>query len=92
MVDDTIEEIAQHARLNLTEQEKQQFGNELEDVLDAFDSLDKIDTDGVEPAFHPIDLKGKERDDQPEECLSQEEALANTENQEDGYFKGPRST
>jgi Asp-tRNA(Asn)/Glu-tRNA(Gln) amidotransferase C subunit len=31
------------------------------------------------------------REDIPEECLSQDEALLNAEQKEDKFFKGPRS-
>lgn len=92
MVDrDEIEAVAANARLNLADDEVATLQDDLEDILDAFASLDEIDTDGVEPAFHPIDVETDARPDDPGDCLSQDEALRNTENTEDGYFKGPRA-
>lgn len=90
--EETLEQVATNARLDLSEDEKEQFQQDLKDILDAFESLDEIDTDGVDPAFHPIDLGDGQREDRPEDCLDQEEALGNTDNKEDGYFKGPRAT
>lgn len=90
--DETLEQVAANARLELTDEEKERFRQDLEDILDAFESLDDIDTDGVEPAFHPIELKDRKREDRAEDCLDQDTALKNTENSEDGYFKGPRAT
>ncbi|MDY6770663.1 MAG: Asp-tRNA(Asn)/Glu-tRNA(Gln) amidotransferase subunit GatC [Candidatus Nanohaloarchaea archaeon] len=89
--DETLEQVAANARLQLTDEEKERFRQDLEDILDAFDSLDDIDTEGVDPAFHPIDLGDRDREDEPEDCLTQDDALANTENKEDGFFKGPRA-
>lgn len=92
MVDaDELEHVAENARLNLSDEEKQVFAEDLEDILDAFESLDDIDTEDVDPAFHPVEFEDGTRPDEPEECLTQDEALSNTENKEDGYFKGPRA-
>jgi len=90
--DETLEQVADNARLDLSEEESKRFRQDLEDILDAFESLDDIDTDGVEPAFHPIELHDREREDREEDSLDQDEAVQNTENSEQGYFKGPRAT
>lgn len=93
MVDEeTVRSVARHARLNVTDDEVSQLTEDLDAILEAFESLDEIDTDGVEPAFHPIDLDRDPRPDEAEEPLDQEAALSNTDNKEDGFFKGPRAT
>lgn len=93
MVDEeTVRSVAEHARLNVTDDEVEELTDDLDAILDAFESLDEIDTEGVEPAFHPIDLDRDPRPDAAEEPLSQDEALSNTDNTEDGFFKGPRAT
>lgn len=89
---DTIRQVADSARLEVDEDDIDRLQEELEAILDAFESLDEVDTDGVEPAFHPVELPSRERADEPEESLSQEEAVSNTDNTEDGYFIGPRAT
>ncbi|MFB6265948.1 MAG: Asp-tRNA(Asn)/Glu-tRNA(Gln) amidotransferase subunit GatC [Candidatus Nanohaloarchaea archaeon] len=86
-----IEEVADNARLDLSDEEIEEFKDDLEDILDAFSTLDEIDTGDVEPSLHPIEIDREARKDEPEKPLSQEEALRNTENRENGYFKGPRS-
>lgn len=92
MVDESdVRDTAENARLNLSDDEVEQLENDMNSILDAFRSLDELDTDDVEPAFHPINIDQKPRSDEPEDCLSQDEALSNTKNKEDGYFKGPRS-
>ncbi|MFB6294558.1 MAG: Asp-tRNA(Asn)/Glu-tRNA(Gln) amidotransferase subunit GatC [Candidatus Nanohaloarchaea archaeon] len=88
---DEVEEVAENARLNLTGEEVDALQDDLKDILDSFAALDEIDTEGVAPALHPIDHGDRSRNDEQEECLSQAEALANSENTEDGYFTGPRA-
>ncbi|MDY6769563.1 MAG: Asp-tRNA(Asn)/Glu-tRNA(Gln) amidotransferase subunit GatC [Candidatus Nanohaloarchaea archaeon] len=86
-----IEEVAENARLDLSEDEIAELQEDMKDILDSFEALDEIDTDGVEPALHPIDHGDRSREDEQGECLSQDEALSNSENTEDGYFTGPRA-
>ncbi len=86
-----IRDVAENARLNLTDEEVEQLEEDFEDILGAFSTLDDIDTGGVEPSLHPIEIEREPREDEEEESLSQEESLSNTENTEKGYFKGPRS-
>ncbi len=87
----TVEHVAKLARVNLTEEEIRKFSKEFSDILDLFSSLKDVDTKGVEPSFHPIKLKNVLREDKPEKCLTQEDALVNAEQKDDGFFKGPRS-
>lgn len=90
MVDKTdVERVAENARINLSEDEKQQFVDEFNNVLDQFNKLQDIDTEDVEPAFHPVEVEPETRKDEKEGCLEEEEVFANTDNVEDNHFKGP---
>lgn len=90
MVDvEEVKQVAENARINLEDEEAEKFSEEFEDILEVFDKLDEIDTEDVEPAFHPVDTDPETREDSQEETLSKEEVFANTENEEDGFFKGP---
>lgn len=88
---DEIRAVAANARLNLTDEDVTALAQDLENILESFESLDDIDTEGVEPSFHPIESAAEPRDDECGECLSQDEALSNTENTDDGYFEGPKA-
>jgi aspartyl-tRNA(Asn)/glutamyl-tRNA(Gln) amidotransferase subunit C len=87
----TVEHVASLARIDLTEEEIEKFSKDISGILDAFSSLDEVDTENVKPSFHPIEMKNVMREDEEEKCLSQEEALSNAEQKEDGFFKGPRA-
>jgi aspartyl-tRNA(Asn)/glutamyl-tRNA(Gln) amidotransferase subunit C len=92
MIDrETVEHVAKLSRINLTDKEVEKFSKELSDVLNSFSLLKEVDIENVEPSFQPNEIKNVTREDIPEECLSQDEALLNAEQKEDKFFKGPRS-
>ncbi|MFB6180253.1 MAG: Asp-tRNA(Asn)/Glu-tRNA(Gln) amidotransferase subunit GatC [Candidatus Nanohalobium sp.] len=84
-----VESVADNARIKMGEEEAEKFASEFEEILEMFEALDEIDTEGVEPAFHPIDTESESRRDERQETLSREEVFANTENEKEGFFKGP---
>ncbi|MFB6200304.1 MAG: Asp-tRNA(Asn)/Glu-tRNA(Gln) amidotransferase subunit GatC [Candidatus Nanohaloarchaea archaeon] len=84
-----VEKVAQSARLNLTDEEVENFSEEFDQILEIFDALEQIDTEDVEPAFHPVEVEPEQREDEEEQTLPQEQAFQNTENEENGMFKGP---
>jgi len=86
----TVKKVAEIARLNLTEGELGRFSEDMISILDAFKILGKVDTKDVRPTFQPVDIKNVTREDKVEPSLEQEDALANTENKEEGHFKGPK--
>jgi len=87
--EDEVQKVAENARINLSEGEASKFSEEFENILGMFETLDKVDTEDVEPSFHPVEVESTTRKDEVEETISKEEAFQNTENEEEGYFKGP---
>ena len=86
-----LEHVAEVARLKLTEQEINKFLPQLQEALEFFLQLEEVDTSGVKPSFQPVELKNIMREDIEKECLTQDEALSQTEHKKDGHFKGPRA-
>ena len=85
-----LEHVSKISRLNLTHAEIKEFLPQLNEILDAFTLIQKVNTDNVTPSYHPIEIKNVMRDDITGECLSNEDALKNTRHKKDGYFKGPK--
>tara|TARA_B100000315_G_scaffold225751_1_gene232219 strand:+ start:148 stop:432 length:285 start_codon:yes stop_codon:yes gene_type:complete len=85
-----LEHVASLARLKLTEKEIKQFIPEFKEILDACQSLDKVNTKNVKSSFQPVSFGDHMREDKVEACLSQEEALKNASETKDGYIKGPK--
>ena len=86
---DLIKHVAGVARLNLTNEEIEEFTPQLKEVLGHFEKLQEVNTEGIEPSFQPIKIRDSLREDNIQESLSQEEALRNAEHKKDGYFRGP---
>ena len=86
-----LEHVSKLALLDLTEEEKDRFSEQLSDLLNYFKKLNDLDTSNVEPMTHPIEgLKNVFREDVSGESLSNEEALKNAKHTKDGHFKTPR--
>ena len=80
-----VSDVAELARVDVTDEEAEGFVEEFKDVLGYFETLDDV-PDDVEAQD---DLENVMRADEPRPSLPQEEALKNAEEAEDGYFKGP---
>ena len=83
-----VEHVAKIARLDLTDKEIEKFSKQLENILQAFKQIDEVDTSGVEPSFHPQELKNVWREDKAEPWKW--DPLENTKHKEKKYFKGPK--
>ncbi len=84
-----VERVSSLASIQLSKEEKEGLEEDMENILDWFSRLDEIETEDLEPAFHPIELKNEMREDEVEETLDEDEVFQNTENEEEGFFKGP---
>lgn len=85
-----VEHVAKLARLELTEEEKLKFTNQLGDVLKYVDQMNEVDTTGVEPMAHAIDFVNVMRDDAVKYEIEKEELMSNAPSEEDGFFKVPK--
>jgi aspartyl-tRNA(Asn)/glutamyl-tRNA(Gln) amidotransferase subunit C len=88
---DMVMRVAKVARLNLTEEELAKFTPQLNEILVSFSKIDEVDTSNTKMSIQPVPLKNALREDIPEESLSVEDALRNTQHKKENYFKGPRS-
>jgi aspartyl-tRNA(Asn)/glutamyl-tRNA(Gln) amidotransferase subunit C len=85
-----IEKVAKLARLELSEEEKETFGNQLEQILTYMEQLNRLDTTGVEPTSHAIPIYNVFRDDEVKPSFPHEEVLTIAPDEEAGHFKVPR--
>jgi len=85
-----IEKVARLARLELSEEERETFGNQMEQILTYMEQLNRLDTTGVEPASHAVPIYNVFREDEVKPSIPQGEVLAIAPDEEDGHFKVPR--
>ncbi|MGP4060631.1 Asp-tRNA(Asn)/Glu-tRNA(Gln) amidotransferase subunit GatC [Halobacillus sp. H74] len=86
---DEVKHVANLARLAITEEEAKTFTKQLDDIITYAEQLNELDTTGVEPTTHVLDLKNVMRKDEPKKWITQEDALKNAPDQKDGQFKVP---
>ena len=86
---DNVLHVAGLARLDLSQEEVARFEVELNDVLEFMEKLNELDTKGVEPTTHVLDISNVFRQDIVEASSDVEEILANAPDREDDYFKVP---
>ena len=85
-----IERVAKVSRLNLSEEEKEQFIDDFKDVLNTFSVISKVNTEKIELSVQPINVENVFREDKTGKSLSEKEVFQNTNYKEKGFFKGPR--
>ena len=85
-----VEHVAWLAHIKLSEQEKTLFTEQFNEILDYFKKIDDVDTKGVEPTYHVLDMKNVSRKDEITPSLPTEEALKNAPKREKKFFKAPR--
>jgi len=80
-----VEHVADLARVSLDDEEVAAFTEQFAEILEYFEALDEVpETEREEELVNVM------RADEVEEGLSQEEALSNAEETEDGFFTGPK--
>jgi aspartyl-tRNA(Asn)/glutamyl-tRNA(Gln) amidotransferase subunit C len=79
--------IARLARVSLTEDEITRMSGQLSNLLEHFQVLQQVDTEGVPPTAQSIDLRSVMRDDVVLPSLSPDDVLSNAPRREDDYFR-----
>lgn len=87
---ETIEHVANLARLNLSEEEKEKFTFEMGNILSYVDKLNELDTEGIEPTQHVLNIKNVFRRDEADKSYDREKILSNAPSKDDGCFKVPK--
>jgi aspartyl-tRNA(Asn)/glutamyl-tRNA(Gln) amidotransferase subunit C len=85
-----VAHVARLARLDLTDEELELFTVQLGAVLQHAADVEALDTTGVPPTAHPLDLVNVLRDDVVRPSLDREEVLAMAPAAEDGRFRVPK--
>jgi aspartyl-tRNA(Asn)/glutamyl-tRNA(Gln) amidotransferase subunit C len=85
-----VDHVARLARLALTDEERERFGQQLVQILEHAERVREVAAEDVPPTAQPVPLSNVFRDDSPRPSLPQEDALAGAPEVEQGRFKVPR--
>ena len=85
-----VDHIALLARLELSEDERELYARQLKEVLENFQILEQVDTEGVQPTAHVLPLYNVYREDRVGQHLSPQEVLSNGPDVDKNCFKVPK--
>jgi aspartyl-tRNA(Asn)/glutamyl-tRNA(Gln) amidotransferase subunit C len=85
-----VRNVAKLSRLELTEQEVQEFTSQLGAILEYVEKMNELDAENVEPLAHCLPINNVFRQDSIKESLGTEKALANAPQRDGAFFKVPK--
>ncbi len=85
-----IEHVADLARLSLERDEIKDLSRQLNNILGYIAKLEELDTGGIRPTTHALELTNVFREDRSMPSLSVDEALSNAPEHEKGMFGVPK--
>jgi len=85
-----VTKVAKLSRLDLTDDEVQEFTGQLSAILDYVEKMNELDTTGVEPLAHCLPVSNVLREDSAKESLGTEKVLANAPQRDNEFFKVPK--
>ena len=85
-----IAHVARLARIALTEDELEQYGRQLGDILEHAERVQAIADPDVPPTSHPLPMTNAFRADEVRPSLDRDEVLAMAPDAVDAYFRVPR--
>ena len=87
---DEVKHVAKLARLSMSDEETEKYRNDLNSILDYVAALEDIDTTGIAPVSHVLEMKNVWRDDIPVERKNPLELLNNAPEREEAYYRVPK--
>ena len=85
-----VDYVANLARIELSDEEKQKFSSQLGDVLKYFEKLNAVEVEGVEPTAHAFPRYNVWDEDSPQPGFSVDEALSNAPEQRQDQIVVPK--
>ena len=91
ITDEIIEYVGILATLELSEQEKENAKADMERMLDYIDTLNELDTEGIEPMSHIFPVNNVFREDTVHDRDGSRDTLENAPLMKDQCFKVPKT-
>ena len=84
---DEIRHLALLCRVAMSDDDVELMREQMSDILGNISILNQVDTEGVEPTGHSVDLVSVMRDDEVQPSLELEETLANAPTREGDFIR-----
>jgi aspartyl-tRNA(Asn)/glutamyl-tRNA(Gln) amidotransferase subunit C len=86
---ETVEYVAHLARLQLGPEEIDAYTGPIDKILEYMESLNSLNTDGVEPTSHAVPVACVMREDAVRPSFTADESVSNAPARIDTFFKVP---
>ena len=86
---DDVEKVALLARLEFTDEELEKMTAQLGEIVTYIDLLQQLNTEGVEPLAHGVEVLNVFADDVIEPSLSRDDALSNAPKRDEACYLVP---
>lgn len=87
---EVVKHTARLSRLKLNKAEQDLFTGELGQILAYMEKLNELNTDGVKPISHVVELHNVWREDKKTASLPRRKAMKNAPEKRNGYFSVPK--
>lgn len=87
---ETVEKIAFLARLEVLEEEKEQYQTELSNILEFVEKIQELDLSNVTPTAHILDIQNVVREDNTKDSFEIDEILKNAPKRQDSSIVVPK--
>ena len=84
---DEVRHLSVLARVGMTDDEIDLMRDQLSHILDNIDILNQVDTEGVEPTGHSVDVDTVMREDEPTPSLPVEDVMANAPDRDEDHIR-----
>ncbi len=91
IADETIEYIGILAKLELSDEEKEQAKKDMSTMLEYVSKLNELDTEGVDPMSHTFDVHNVFREDIVTNGDDRANMILNAPESKDGCYKVPKT-
>ena len=85
-----VAHIAHLARLFLSTEEQEKFSLQLNSILEYVEKLNELNTSGIEPTSHVLEIRNLMRDDIQRPSLPVDHALANAPDWSGNFYRVPK--
>lgn len=89
LTSDQVQKVSLLGRLQLTDEEVNTMATQLSQIIDYFELLNELDTQGVEPMAHAVELRNVFAPDEPASSLPRSAALSNAPKRDDECYRVP---
>ena len=86
----TVERIAELARLEFNEKEKQEIQEDMNRMLSFVSKVEEVNTEGVKPLIYMLEEETPLRDDNSESNYTQQDALKNAPDKDSDFIRVPK--